>query len=55
MFNKTNSVITLKEARKLLGNEYSRYSDEQIEKLVKDLCELAGMYIKFQKHNVSCE
>lgn len=39
-------IITVKEARKILGKTYAKYSDEQIARLIKQLDSIAGAHIK---------
>lgn len=41
-----NLIISVKEARKLLGTAYSTYSDEQIAQIIKQLDSVARAYIK---------
>lgn len=39
-------VITINEARKILGQEAKKYSDEQIEELIINLQSISKMYIQ---------
>ena len=41
-----NLIISTKEARKILGKEYAKYSDEQITRMIKQLDSIAEAYIK---------
>ena len=41
--------MTVKEARKLLGGEYSEMSDEQVQRLVDDLSLLAKLALEDAK------
>ncbi len=41
-----NLIITVKEARKILGKTYDKYSDEYIERLILSLDSIAESYIK---------
>lgn len=40
-------IITLKEARKLLGSEYRNASDEQVEEMIVTMTELASRAISW--------
>jgi hypothetical protein len=40
------ATISVKEAKKILGREIKNYSDEEIEKLVQDMVDIAGLYIR---------
>jgi hypothetical protein len=51
MLNDNTPIITVKEARKILGKRYVKYSDDYIESLIKNLDGIAEAYIKmFPKH-----
>ncbi len=39
-------IISVKEARRILGKTYEKYSDEYIARLIKDLDGIAEAYIK---------
>jgi hypothetical protein len=39
-------IITVKEARKILGKTYAKYSDEQITRMIKQLDSIAEAHIK---------
>lgn len=39
-------IITIKEARKILGPNYDKYPDELIQRLIKELDSLIEAYIK---------
>jgi len=39
-------IISIKEARKILGKKYAKYSDEQITRMIKQLDSIAEAYIK---------
>jgi hypothetical protein len=41
-----NLIISVMEARKLLGKRYEKYSDEHIVRLIQNLDEIAEAYIK---------
>ena len=48
-----NLIISVKEARKLMGKEAEKYTDEQVIKIITDLDFIAGMAIKqFKKENL---
>jgi hypothetical protein len=40
------TVISIKEVKKILGQENKKYSNEQIEKLVQDMATIAKLYIR---------
>ncbi len=45
-------IISVKEARKLMGKEAEKYTDEQVIKIITDLDFMAGMAIsEFKKRN----
>lgn len=46
MTDNSTKLITIKEARKLLGKEYSQISDEEIQKLIGDLSRLADLTLE---------
>jgi len=46
MTHEDAQLITIKEARKLLGKEYSHMSDEEVKKLVEDLSILARLALE---------
>jgi hypothetical protein len=39
-------IITVKEARKILGKSYDKFPDDYIERLIKNLDGVAEAYIK---------
>lgn len=39
-------IITVKEARKILGKPYAKHSDEQIARMIKQLDSIAETHIK---------
>ena len=39
-------ILSVAQARVILGKEYDKYSDEYIEQLIKDLDGIAEAYIK---------
>ncbi len=39
-------IISVKEARKLLGKDASKMTDQEVEKLIIDLDEIARLYFK---------
>lgn len=41
-------IITVSEARKLLGKDGKKMSDEQVEKLISDFAAIAKLYIEDQ-------
>lgn len=43
---KLKTIISIKEVRKILGQENKNYTDEQIEKLVQDVATIAKLYIR---------
>lgn len=45
-------IISIKEARKLLGSEYKDKSDEEIEKLIEDVDQLAHLALEVAKEQV---
>lgn len=48
-----NLIISVKEARKLMGKEAEKYTDEQVIKIITDLDFIASMAIKqFKKENL---
>ena len=52
--NDENLIISVKEARKLMGKEAEKYTDEQVIKIITDLDFIAGMAIKqFKKENLN--
>ena len=42
----SSQLMTVKEARKLLGKDAGSLSDEQVERLVNDLEEIARLFFK---------
>ena len=47
-------IMSVKEARKIMGMDAAKFSDDEIEKLINDLDSLAGMAIKqFKEHTMS--
>jgi len=47
--NGMNPIMTVKEARKIMGREAKKLSDHEIEKLINDLDFMAGIALKEAK------
>lgn len=51
-----NNALSIKQARKILGSEANELTDEQVEKLVDDLHDLAVLILDiYQEKKISTE
>jgi hypothetical protein len=46
MSQKSELILSVSEARKILGKSYDKYSDENIEELIRNLDGVAEAFIK---------
>lgn len=46
MKRKSELLVSVSEARKILGKSYDKYSDDYIEQLIRNLDSIAEAYIK---------
>lgn len=44
-YSENNLIITVNEARKLLGKSYQNYSDEEVARMIKQLDSIADSFI----------
>ena len=50
--NKSNQIISIKEARKALGKDYKDFPDDLIEQMILELGFIAEIVIKHQRKEV---